>query len=139
MSKDEKIIVHSSTKNLVLIRKFIEEQALKLGFDENVINQIILAVDEACTNIMKYSHSFNEENTIQICTKLIGDDFKIQIKYNGKSFDPNNIQNPDMDEYFKSFRVGGLGIPMMKKFMNRIEYDYKIPDENSLTLIKSIS
>lgn len=44
-----------------------------------------------------------------------------------------------MDEYFKSFRVGGLGIPMMKKFMNRIEYDYKIPDENSLTLIKSIS
>lgn len=88
MSKDEKIIVHSSTKNLVLIRKFIEEQALKLGFDENVINQIILAVDEACTNIMKYSHSFNEENTIQICTKLIGDDFKIQIKYNGKKFRP---------------------------------------------------
>lgn len=139
VNPDEKLIISSSTKNLSKVRSYVEHQAKLLSLDDNTINQIILAVDEACTNIIKYSHSYNESNSIEISTRLQNNDFKILIKYSGKSFDPNNIDNPNMDEYFKSFRVGGLGIPMMKKFMNKIEYDYKTPDVNSLTLVKSIS
>lgn len=138
MNPDDILTISSSTKNLSKVRSFVEKQAKLLSLDENTINQIVLAVDEACTNIIKYSHSYNESNSIEINTHLQNNEFKIIIKYSGKSFNPNNLDNPNMDEYFKSYRVGGLGIPMMKKFMNKIEYDYKTPDLNSLTLVKSI-
>ena len=139
MNPNDKLLINSSTKNLSIVRDYVEKKAVNLSLDENTINQIILAVDEACTNIIKYSHSYNESNTIEISTTFQNGDFKIKIKYSGKSFDPNNLDNPNMDEYFKSYRVGGLGIPMMKKFMNKIEYNYKKPNINSLTLVKSIS
>lgn len=139
MNPDDKLLINSSTKNLSIVRDYVEKKAVNLSLDENTINQIILSVDEACTNIIKYSHSYNESNTIEISTTFKNGDFKIKIKYSGKSFDPNNLDNPNMDEYFKSYRVGGLGIPMMKKFMNKIEYNYKKPNVNSLTLVKSIS
>lgn len=139
VNPNDKLLINSSTKNLSIVRDYVEKKAVNLSLDENTINQIILAVDEACTNIIKYSHSYNESNTIEISTTFQNGDFKIKIKYSGKSFDPNNLDNPNMDEYFKSYRVGGLGIPMMKKFMNKIEYNYKKPNINSLTLVKSIS
>ena len=57
------------------------------------------------------------------------------IKLNS-GFDPNDLNSPDMKEYFSKFKVGGLGVPIMKKFMNKIEYVHKNSDYNSLTLIK---
>jgi anti-sigma regulatory factor (Ser/Thr protein kinase) len=43
-----------------------------------------------------------------------------------------------MKEYFSKYRVGGLGIPLMKKFMDKIEFIHKNPDNNILTLIKNV-
>ncbi|HQY20505.1 MAG TPA: ATP-binding protein, partial [Ignavibacteria bacterium] len=109
----------SSTKNLSLLRKFIEDKALAFGFDESSINQIILSVDEACTNIIKHAHKYNEKEIIEVDLDSNENQFIIKLNYKGKAFDPNNISNPDMNDYFNKFKVGGLGVPIMKKFMNK--------------------
>ncbi len=126
----------SSTKNLSLLRNFIESKASAFGFDESTINQIILSVDEACTNIIKHAHKYNDKENIEIETQSENSQFKIIMKYKGRGFDPNDINNPDMKEYFNNFKVGGLGVPIMKKFMNKIEFVHQNSDYNSLTLIK---
>ncbi|MBK7254224.1 MAG: ATP-binding protein [Ignavibacteria bacterium] len=59
MDNSNKILLASSTKNLSLLRNFIELKA-DFGFDESTIIQIILSVDEACTNIIKHAHKYNE-------------------------------------------------------------------------------
>ena len=64
--------------------------------------------------------------------------FKIIMKYKGTGFDPNNIHNPNMEDYFNKFKVGGLGVPIMKRFMNKIEYVHNNSEDNYLTLIKSL-
>ncbi|MBX7043201.1 MAG: ATP-binding protein [Ignavibacteria bacterium] len=128
----------SSTKNLARVRDFVGKRAAESGFDESTINQIILSVDEACTNIIKHAHRYDENETIEIETSFENGQFKIVLNYKGKSFDPNGIENPDMKEYFSSFKVGGLGVPIMKKFMSKIEFDRKNSNTNCLTLIKII-
>lgn len=133
-----KIIISSSTKNLARVREFVEKKAKELGFASTDINQIILSVDEACTNIIKYTHNYDEGQHIEIELANSNRQFKIIINYQGNSFNPNHLPEPDMHEYFEKFKVGGLGIPMMRKFMSKIEYEHKNPDYNSLTLIKSI-
>ncbi|MBK6507151.1 MAG: ATP-binding protein [Ignavibacteria bacterium] len=138
MGKSNKIILTSSTKNLAKVRDFVGEQAAESGFDDSTINQIILSVDEACTNIIKHAHKYDENETIEVETSFEKGEFKIILKYKGKAFDPNGINNPNMKEYFSSFKVGGLGVPIMKKFMTKIEFDTKNSDTNLLTLIKII-
>lgn len=138
MGNPNKILFSSSTKNLALVRNFIEAQAITFGFDEGTISQIILSVDEACTNIIKHAHKYNENEKIEIEIQTEDEQFKIILKYKGKGFDPNDINNPDMKEYFNKYKVGGLGVPIMKKFMNKIEFDHKNSDYNYLTLIKSL-
>lgn len=120
------------------VREFIENKAQNFGLDSKIINQIILAVDEACTNIIKYTHKYDDKNTIEVTIFNAKDEIKVIIFYKGDGFDPNKVKNPDMIEYFKNYKVGGLGIPMMRKFMNKIEYQHQNPDLNTLVLIKSL-
>lgn len=138
MDNTNKILFKSSTKNLSLLRKFIEDKALAFGFDESSINQIILSVDEACTNIIKHAHKYDEKEIIEVDIDSNDNQFIIKLNYKGKAFDPNNITNPDMNDYFNKFKVGGLGVPIMKKFMNKIEFLHLNPDSNRLTLIKNL-
>ena len=112
----------------------------KIKIDENVVNQIVLSVDEACTNIMKHAHKFNNENIIDITVNSNKEEFTIKFEYKGpQGFDPNRAEDPDMGEYFKSYKVGGLGIPIMKRFMNRIISKHVSPDDNTLILVKSLN
>lgn len=138
MSIPDKILFASSTRNLAKLRDFIEAKAQAFGFDESTINQIILSVDEACTNIIKHAHKYNESEKIEVETKGDNGQFKVIMKYKGKGFDPNDIHNPDMKEYFNNFKIGGLGVPIMKKFMSKIEFVHMNSDYNYLTLIKSL-
>jgi len=133
-----KILIKSSTKNLYEVRNFIEENAKKYLSDSNIINQIILSVDEACTNIIKHTYKFDENHIIEIQNYTDNNQFIVKIFYNGDEFDPNKKDNPDMKEYFAKYKVGGLGIPLMKKFMDKIDYMHDVNDFNELTLVKNI-
>ena len=135
----KKIVIQSSTKNLVILRDYLEKELMNDGINQNIANQIILAVDEACTNIIKHTHKFDDSKLITLNFQKFQNKFQINIQYEGNSFDPTKIENPDMNEYFAKYKVGGLGIPLIKKFMSKIEYAKINPNINSLTLIKDLN
>lgn len=138
MKRNNKITIRSATKNLHLVRDFIEKKAEKLKIDPKVLNQILVSVDEACTNIIKHNYKYNENNSIDVLTEINDNKFTITLTYKGDPFDPTKKVNPDMKEYFAKFKVGGLGIPLMKKSMDAIEFNHEEPDINSLKLVKVI-
>ena len=138
MKKKDKIVISSSTKNLHLVREFIEKKGESLNIEPNTLNQILVSVDEACTNIIKHNYKYDESNLIEVETDTKDKKFIITLFYKGEEFDPTKKNNPDMKEYFAKFKVGGLGIPLMKKSMDSIEFNHTQPDLNSLTLIKVI-
>ena len=55
---ERELIVKSSTDNLSLIRDFTKTAAADSGFPEDTIGKIILAVDEACTNVIKHAYKY---------------------------------------------------------------------------------
>lgn len=138
VDKNDKITITSSTKNLHLVREFIEKKGETLKINPNTLNQILVSVDEACTNIIKHNYKYNENNFIDVKTDVKDKKFIITLIYKGDSFDPTKKINPDMKEYFAKYKVGGLGIPLMKKSMDKIEFNHKEPDLNSLVLVKAI-
>lgn len=138
MSGKDKILIKSSTGNLHLVRDFVEKKAAEMNIAQSVINQIIISVDEACTNVIKHTHKYNDLNEIEIEIEFKGNQFIVTLKYEGEAFDPTKKETPDMKEYFKKFKIGGLGIPIMKKSMDKIEFKHTKPNINSLKLIKVI-
>lgn len=140
MNDEAKILISSSTKNLSLLRHFVETIAHKVKIDDQIINQIVLSVDEACTNIMKHAHNYDADRNIEITVDTDEKEFSVKFDYKGaQGFDPNTSNNPDMGEYFKNYKVGGLGVPIMKKFMNKIIAKHVSPDDNTLILVKSLN
>jgi len=137
-SKD-KIVINSSTKNLHVIRDFVEKHFQGLNIDSNIQNQILVSIDEACTNIIKHTYKYDNGHEIEISLDLTDKQISVYLKYKGDGFDPTNKDNPDMKEYFEKFKVGGLGIPLMKKSMDSIEFKHTKPDCNCLKLTKHLS
>lgn len=127
--------VKSSTDNLSIIRDFIKNTALSLGYSNAVIGNIILAVDEACTNIIKHAYKYSPSGDIQIELNRINNKFIITILDNGIEFDPNLIPEPDIKEYYKQRRIGGLGMYLMKKMMDEVVYS-KYKNKNQVKMVK---
>lgn len=130
--------VKSRTEQLAQIREFISKSANQIGIKQNEIDKIILAVDEACTNIIKHAYHFNPEKEITIILAFNSEEFKITLIDEGDSFNPNSISNPDMKKYFEEKRVGGLGLHLMRTLMDNVEYKTIDGKLNKLILRKKI-
>ena len=132
-------MISSNTKNLAQVRNFIANSLSLADINSRIIDQVVLSVDEACTNIIKHTYKFEDGHNIEIFIMVNNDSINISIIYIGSAFDPNSKDVPDMTEYFKKYKVGGLGIPLIKKFIDKIEYVHTDNNLNKLTLIKFLS
>ncbi|MCK5034227.1 MAG: ATP-binding protein, partial [Calditrichia bacterium] len=74
-----KLKIPSVTENLFLIREFVIKIASKAGFSLEIQEQIALAVDEACTNVIKHAHKFDASRAIDINVVLDSQKMTISI------------------------------------------------------------
>ena len=134
-----KLIVKSKTENLSSIRDFVSNYAREAGITQEIIEKIILAVDEACTNIMKHAYKSFPDGEIIIKVKFDKHKFTIVIRDFGNSFEADKIPAPDLKEYYKEKRVGGLGMYLMKTLMDEVQY-FTVPGKyNQVLLSKNIN
>lgn len=136
---EKEIVVKSTTDNLALIREFTKSAADEIGFSDETTGKIVLAVDEACTNIIKHAYRYSPEGDIFISIKFEDSKFVISIIDEGKHFDPNVVPDPDLREYYKKKRVGGLGMFLMKKLMDDVKYYTITGNRNQVVLVKYLT
>ncbi len=107
---------------LTQIRDFIEHIGKKYKFDDKTVNSFKLVVDEACTNIIRHGYRDikNGEITIKAIVRRLS--LTILIIDQGKSYDPRQANTPDLAKYVSIGKKGGLGILMMRKLMDDIQY-----------------
>ena len=131
--------IKSRTEKLALVREFVSDAARRFGFDEEAINKIALAVDEACTNVIKHSYKFATDKDIDISVAAKGSSFEIVIRDQGKAFDPEAVKKPDMKEYLSQYRRGGLGMYLMRSLMDNVEYHALPGSKNEVRMSKTLT
>ncbi len=136
-SKHEKLAltIPSRTDRLHEVRAFVSDAAREFGFSDDDVNSIALAVDEACTNIIKHAYRFATDREITVAIRMSAPEFEVLIADRGNHFDPNRVTMPDMREYLTHFKRGGLGMYLMKRLMDKVEYRIQ-PSKNVVRLIK---
>ena len=133
-----KIRFPSRTDNLEVVRDFVYRLAKKAGFEQDTADQIALAVDEACTNVIKHAHEFNSRRMIDLAVIYTNSQIEIIITDKGKGFDPKSLEEPDLPKYIHEAKMGGLGIHLMKTLMDDVNYTFNPGVKNQVSMIKYI-
>lgn len=114
--------IRSDPAELAAVRERVSEIATAVGFGEKEVADIILAVDEALTNVIRHGYGGPCEEPIDIRVERSELDsaeaISVSIRDFGKQFDPETIVSRPLE----NVRPGGLGIHIMKKVMDGVSY-----------------
>lgn len=128
--------VSAATRNLGIVRDFIRHLAKEAGFDKEKIEQIELAVDEACTNVIKHAYHYDASKMIDLRIRIDRKKMVISVIDYGGGFDLSKIKQPDINHNVKKAKAGGLGIHLMKKLMDEVQFHIEPGKKTEVRLIK---
>lgn len=128
--------VAAKVEALSQVIQYINENLKNFGCHEELINQIDLAVEEIFVNIALYAYNGGEGNAL-ISMELYGNPPQAIIRFSdrGKPYNPTAREDPDLLLPLQERPIGGLGIFLVRKCMDSMEYEYK-NGRNMLTLRK---
>ncbi|NVJ86718.1 MAG: ATP-binding protein [Algoriphagus sp.] len=120
---EHKIQLFCQTTALSELRKFLNKNLSQIKLSEKDRHQVTLAVEEVCANLIIHSHQCNEQE--QISLNLINEEDRVifEIQDRGKAFNILDYEAPDLKTVVSEKRKGGLGIILVKKIMDEIEFE----------------
>jgi len=113
--------VAGEERHLAEIRDFVQEAGEKLLIPNKVLANTKLAVDEACTNVVKHGYH-GTVGDIDVTIIGNGREFSIEIRDSGQNFDLRSVRSPDLKMYVETRRKGGLGVFLMNQLMDEVRY-----------------
>lgn len=116
-------IIRAAVSSICEVRKVCQED----------LHNIILAVDEACSNIIKHAYGKPTDKPINAIINICENKFEINLRDNGKKVDPKEIKSRQLDDV----RPGGLGVHFIKTVMNEVVYDNSTEQGNLLKMVKN--
>jgi len=117
--------ISSNPEYLQVVRLAVRQVGRVVGFDEKARDLIVLAVEEALTNVIRHSYGGPCDEQIVIKLNRIDSDpaggggaLEISVRDFGRKVDPETIKGRDLDQV----RPGGLGVHLIKSVMDEVEY-----------------
>jgi serine/threonine-protein kinase RsbW len=112
---------------------FVSSCAQEQGVDSKSINRLELATDEALVNIFNYAYQ-DYGGDVEISCMIDRDgQFVVEISDSGIPFNMLDAPDPELSPDIDKRKIGGLGIFMIKKFMDDVQYRRE-SGKNYLTL-----
>ena len=126
------LTIEANTDNLDKVLSFVDQRLEELGCSMKVQMQIDLAIEEVYVNVAQYAYQHlppeeRRKGMVSICVEDLDDPKRVEVTFadEGIPFDPLAKEDPDVTLNADSRPIGGLGIFMVKKSMDSVEYEYK--------------
>ena len=131
----------STPDALPQIRSLIVETAEKLGFDPENIAKIEMAVGEACTNIIEHGYQTQPlRDQIEVIVETFDDRMEITLlDYSTINFPVDEMPGVAVDEYLDTQRKRGLGLYIIRTFVDHIEHRFICGQGNQLRMVKFLA
>jgi len=134
----EHLIVPAKTEELDGVNEFVERQLEPFDCPMRTLFQLRLAIEEIFVNIASYAYA-PREGEAEVRCAVLEDPLRVELQFldGGTPFDPLAMEDADTSEEALLGREGGLGILLVKKTMDEVEYAYK-DGKNVLTIRKNL-
>ncbi|MCQ2398197.1 MAG: ATP-binding protein [Sphaerochaetaceae bacterium] len=116
------------------VTAFVEEELGKVGCPPAQITKISIILEEIFVHISHYAYH-GEEGKMKLCVDAAESSVKMIFSDRGVPFNPLEKKDPDITLSAEERGIGGLGIFMVKKAMDKVSYNY-VDGCNVLTVEK---
>ena len=112
-----------SRANLQQVRDFVRNYLSHRLLSDVMVNQVVLAVDEVVANFIIHANGEDESQFLDLQLTVDAHDLNVEIVDNGDTiFLPAPHQNPDLRAYIRQGRKGGMGMALVNRLMDRVEF-----------------
>ena len=125
------------TSSLREVRTFCRDVFEKLQIQQDLKDELVLAIAEAAQNIVKHAYKDDPNTKDIMVVKISCEDNKLQIAFYdmGTPVDPGKVKHREID----NVKPGGLGTFFIQQIMDAVEFkDGKKPWINHLVLTKQL-
>jgi serine/threonine-protein kinase RsbW len=130
--------VPSSTENLALIREFVTSVGRQAQLEEADINNLELAVDEACANVIEHAYGHDTTKEVIVRARFDNEALQISVIDEGRGFDPTGVKQDSVEQLIHERKSGGLGIRLIQRLMDEVSYEIVPGQKNELHMTKKI-
>jgi anti-sigma regulatory factor (Ser/Thr protein kinase) len=134
MKNSAVVKIPSHPKYLCVVRSVTAVMGELYGMPAVEIEDVKLAVDEACSNVIKYAYSGDTDQRIVVKFKIAKKGFEVTIEDNGLKTHPEFIEGRNLND----IRPGGLGIHLIRRAFDVFTFDKNKKKGNRLRLIRYI-
>lgn len=129
------LTIPSTTEHLETVRRFVGECAARSGLPERAVDELRLAVDEACANAIEHAYAGRPDGTVTVEVHPVRRGLRVVVRHTGVPFDPSTYRPTTLPEAIRRRRRGGFGVTLMNRLVDRVEYRRR-GDVSEVHLIK---
>jgi sigma-B regulation protein RsbU (phosphoserine phosphatase) len=126
--------IDSAARNCKLARQFIEHWAQAAGFPDLERGSIVLAADEAVTNVIRHTYANSEDKRIILSASIADGLLRFQLRDYGPPVDPAALKGRALED----IKPGGLGLHLLQSVFSLVEHQ-PLPDGNEWRLAKPLA
>ena len=102
---------------------WVEERCQEAGLEAGLTFKLMLAIEEAVTNVVSYAFAeAPPPHRIHLRLDIDADRCTAELVDNGRPFDPSAAPPPDLTGPLEERDPGGLGIHLIRNMADRVEY-----------------
>lgn len=134
----KEMTIEATVQNIEAVTEFVDAQLEEYDCPMRAMIQLNVAIDELFGNIAHYAYN-PETGLATVKVEVTKDPMAVIITFidKGVPYDPLKKEDPDVTKPIEEREIGGLGIYMVKKSMDEINYEYK-DGKNILTIKKNL-
>lgn len=124
-TKDSRVVrleIASRFEMLDMVQTVLAQVATMLGFEEDAVHYMSVAVRESVVNAIKHGNHKDESKRVGVEFTLHPKALEVEVRDEGKGFDPAIVANPVAPENL--LKADGRGIFFMKSFMDEVSYAF---------------
>ena len=114
----------------------VSEFLNRVGISEDAAFGIDMAVREAVTNAVLHGNKLDSAKFAEIDLKKSPESLEINVRDQGKGFNPNEVADPTKDENI--FKTSGRGIFFMRNFMDEVDWTVNPDGGTTVRMIKKL-
>jgi sigma-B regulation protein RsbU (phosphoserine phosphatase) len=124
----------SAAADCQVARRFIEDWALTAGYSDLERGRIVLAADEATTNIIRHTYRSVPDRPIILSASIEDDLFHLRLRDFGPGVNVAELKGRELEE----IRPGGLGLHLLHSVFSVVEHTV-LADGNEWHLAKPLT
>ena len=124
----------SHTANLALMRSFVRRFLERHPFSEKQRTLMVLGIDEACTNVIRYAYDLRDDQPIALSVEALSTCVRMRLRDYGEQTPAHQMRGRNHAEV----KPGGLGLHLIRNAFDKVDYILK-PRGTELVLTKNLN